>query len=304
MDNNRFGMNVNFRSNWLQAIELCSQLRLKWLRITIYWDQVQQTQHGPLEWRSFDAQIETLRKAGFSLYATVYRTPAWAAKSACLNAPPSDGALFAQFLTQAVNRYRHCIQHWGIWNEPNHPSFLRGSLSDYISLILRPGLAALRSIAPDIRVVGPDLAGNRSGWTQWMTTILATTRNTAGFDIISHHNYETSLDKFWTTIDGKPSIWDMLLRREPSLVTLLDRNGLDSIPIWLTEFGWHTDDVSTGRQADLFGQFAEQLEPRKRIDRVFAYELMDDPGHPEKWGIAESTGKPKPAMNIVRQLLA
>ena len=62
---------------------------------------------------------------------------------------------------------------WGLWNEPNLPSYWQGSRREYIYQILIPGALAVRAADPSALVAGPDLAHLSSGsWDTWLREVL------------------------------------------------------------------------------------------------------------------------------------
>ena len=88
-------------------------------------------------------------------------------------APPKDMKKFARVCVNVMrhynegwaNGYRHNIEYWEIWNEPDNRSMWTGTMEEYLTLYETVSLA-LKSHDPKIKVGGPALAGDftKKGW--------------------------------------------------------------------------------------------------------------------------------------------
>jgi len=71
---------------------------------------------------------------------------------------PEDVPLFLEYVKRIVSRYRGRVYAWEIWNEPDQqPRFWGGPMAEFYDLA-RQTAAAVRQVAPDVRLVGTAMA--------------------------------------------------------------------------------------------------------------------------------------------------
>ncbi len=280
-----------------------------WVRIDFIWPWVEPAQ-DQFDWHVYDDLVAAARARGLSIYATLADTPAWAT-----DGPPGTGVPrsvddWTDICFRAADRYRGRIQVWGLWNEPNQDRFWAGSRGEYIEKILKPGSTAIRSTDSDAQIAGPDLAHLTSGdsdWYVWLRDILQ--KASDRIDIVTHHLYDRDGSRDVTKkltndtqFGGTPSLWPLV---NPSLREVLRNTGWFGRPVWLTETGWASDQVGeTTQAADLSGLLSDwftEQPGREWIDKIFIYELIDDPNtNVPRWGLLRPDGSEKTAYAAVR----
>ena len=188
------------------------------------------------------------------------------------------------------NRYRHNVWHWSIWNEPNRENFWDSSMNDFFNKILIPAAETIHEVGEENRVIGPEIT-LMDNWHLW----LQRTIQRAGqlIDIISVHSYTSNGREVMRAIGHNP--------RTTNVVDVL-RGVRSDHPIWLTETGWVAENAQgEAHQADSVDQILETLPSFPRLERVFFYQLIDEPS--EKRGFFREDQSPKPVMEIVRERL-
>ncbi|HXU44662.1 MAG TPA: NBR1-Ig-like domain-containing protein [Thermoanaerobaculia bacterium] len=310
-DASPFGVNIHSPqgAELIARLDQAKRAGFGWVRIDFVWAFVEPAQ-DQFFWQPYDDIVAAARARGLSIYATLAYAPPWATDGPEISGVPRSGNDWADVCFHAADRYRGQIAVWGMWNEPNLDRFWSGSRSQYIDLILKPGADAIRSADAGAMIAGPDLAHLTSGdsdWFVWLRDILG--RASDRLDIVSHHIYDRDgardvtkkLDDN-TQFGGTPSLWPLV---NPSLREVLREAGWFGRPVWLTETGWATDQVGDGRQASyfsaLYSDWFTQQPGREWLDKIFIYELIDDPtqGVP-KWGLLRPDGAEKPSFAAVR----
>jgi xylan 1,4-beta-xylosidase len=132
--------------------------------------------------------------------------------------PPADWGEWRELVTALV---QHLVQRYGadevaqwafeVWNEPNLIVFWPGTKREYLRLY-DESARAVKAVDPRLRVGGPATAAG-----EWIGALAAhTASNGIPLDFVSTHTYGN------LPLDPRPS---------------LQRNGLDGVPAWWTEWG-------------------------------------------------------------------
>jgi Glycosyl hydrolase catalytic core len=151
-------------------------------------------------------------------------------------------------------------------------------------MILEVGARAVRDAHGGF-VLGPEL-GMGDDWWVWFYQILA--QKPDDLDIVTIHSYEDSGHDVLGRVDGPVPPWERPIVRDVMRATRAM-----SKPLWLTETGWNTADVSEDQQASYVDQVLEGFQSAG-IAKVFVYQLVDEP-YPEWHGILHQDLSPKPA---------
>ncbi|MGQ9618785.1 MAG: endo-1,4-beta-xylanase [Candidatus Aminicenantia bacterium] len=245
---------------------------IKWVRFDFNWNEIEPSQ-GYFIWSECDTAVNLARERGLSIFATLSYTPPWAGDGS-RNSVPKDSNLWENFVRRAVEKFKGRISYWGIWNEPNLKDFFKGSVDEYINIILIPAYKAIKSTDPNSKVVAPDLshlyATIESRWDSWLEKILSTSKQY--IDVISHHIYDTP-DNCFLKMDS----YDPKNPLAPSLLKVIREAGASGKPLWITETGWNTWEVSEDTQADYYKRFLQLMKSKGYVEKVFFYEIIDDP---------------------------
>ena len=134
------------------------------------------------EWSELDPQVEAAVARGLDVMLTLRSAPDWAQKHNCGTDPTlynrgtcrPNPAAFHDFARDLANHYKapqfggH-VKYWGMWNEPNLPSFLSPQYvkkngkrtlvsADIYRTLLNRGARAVHQVDPDNRVIGGETA--------------------------------------------------------------------------------------------------------------------------------------------------
>lgn len=152
-----------------------------------------------------------------------YYVPPGTASTATWSAA-TYGTQTTTYLQTVVNRYKNATRYWEIGNEINTKTTPPAGFSaaDYATFLIY-NRTAIRAADSSAQVVIAGELGNYgypiANAYQWLRDVLAA-GGAAGFDVFNFHDY-----KSWWTL---PTHYDQYR-------SILDANGLQSTPIWVTE---------------------------------------------------------------------
>ena len=136
------------------------------VRLAFGWDVIEGKCKGCFDWTVTDAWRDEARRTHRTLVAALAYAPAWANGNNPYWYPPLNYQDWYDFVFAVVARYRDDILFFGIWNEPDLDSYLKGSdLRVYESLAVNAH-AAVRAANSAAIVLGPDVSWHamRNGW--------------------------------------------------------------------------------------------------------------------------------------------
>ena len=299
--------------------ELMHELGVKLFRVELPWPFIAPTMPGGTtydsnlarnprwpgySWDRWDLLVDTATEAGLEVVPEVYYIPSWAngvpiTVTGGPNVPPASAEFYGDFIHAAVTRYRHRIHYWELGNEPDFGErSWKGSLGQYVDLMLRPGYAAVKEVDPKAKVLLGGLALDTH-----MQSMYA-----AGaapyFDILSFHAYYTAAAGDSTALDH--------------IQAAMRLNGDSQKPIWLTEFGVPTRQPATATQpgsASATGEAAQaqlihDVYSGLKVQAIFFYELRDTAVYDGKgpikyvyWGLTNRDfSRAKPGLDAYKQL--
>jgi hypothetical protein len=298
-----FGINAHIPAPRL--VERIDEIGVGWARIDFVWAFVE-PERDVYDWSLYDRVIADLDNRGVRMFATIAGTPAWATSGPEFSGPPDDEADWRDLCARAADRYRGRVRAWGMWNEPNLTRFWTGSRRQYLDAILRAGAEAIRAADPEALVVGPDLAHLSSGdWDAWLFDVAVNGRDV--LDVIVHHVYPS--DDLASDVTDKLVSGGNLPIDPPAVREVLESSGWWGRPFWLGETGVSTNPPNSESVQDQF--YIDLLRTwfapggRDWVDKVFFYELADDPSIEDAWGLVGPPPdyEPKRAFSSYREFI-
>ncbi len=294
-----YGINTHIPESIV--LQLIQDAGIKWIRVDFDWSQIE-TSEGNHDWNALDSCVDEARARGLCILGNIFGTPSWASMNGGPNDPPSREIYWTNFIAEVVSRFQDKIKYWSMWNEPNLEEFWKGTVEEYLNLILIPGSETAKAFDPSCQIVGPELAhlhSQNSKWNIWMRQIFRK-GGKDHLDVISHHIYDRT---------GPAGIFDKLEEEQapliPSVFQVLEEEGVDNKPFWITETGWNTKDVSEDTQSDYYLEFLQNLEHRPSINRIFFYKIIDGIGADEPhFGIVSYDFTPKKAYYTYKDFIA
>lgn len=274
-----FGIAVHIPNG--TQLDLVNDVGADWIRIDFIWAFVEPEQ-DVFDWARYDRLISDSKERNLRIFATISGTPAWATSGAEGSGVPSQVDDWFDICYRAAARYRGQVEAWGMWNEPNLDHFWEGTLHQYRIRILQLGADAVHAADSQAMVAGPELAHlSSANWEGWL--LACVTGAFEKLDVVTHHVYPSGVgagDVTRKLEDAGSYPWD-----PPSVKDVLQDAGWFGRPFWLTETGVETDAGGPWAQAvfydDLLTEWFPSEGDAKWIDRMFFYQLFDDPRFPD-----------------------
>lgn len=231
------------------------------------WAYIENTQ-GDYNWHHVDRTLLHAENQGVRVIARLGLVPAWAqgrSEFATLNYLPDESFEdFARFAGAFAARYKGRIDHIIIWNEPNLNFEWGERPPDPIAYTRLLGLAyrAAHIANPDVVILGGALAstlappgGVHGGWDD-LDYLQRMYEAGAGayFDALAVHNYPFTAPP---QADPAPSLLNF--RRLELIRQIMEANGDEAKPIYITETGWNDHP-----------RFAYAVRPAQRIQYTLA----------------------------------
>lgn len=292
-----YGINVHLSSS--DVLQKAKDAGIKWIRIDIDWFTIEKTP-GNFDYTGVDRVVNFANANDLSILAVLAYTPGWANQNKGINYPADNVYYWKYFVQETVRRYNTAIKYWCIWNEPNAVDFFAPGKDVFVEKVFDPAAEIIRGTDSSAFIVGPELSHLTSQdreWYFWMTYIL--TQSGRYIDIVSHHIYK---------LEGPVHIYELLETGDhliPSVKEVITDAGHGEKTFWLTETGWHTNEVSEDEQGN---KYLEMLRKRKEKDypqKIFFYEIIDDPTPGiQPWGILRSNLSEKPAYTVYKDFIA
>jgi hypothetical protein len=284
------------------------------VRFTVHWNVVAPTRPADpasprdraYDWRRSDRVLLSLRRHGLTPVVTLVGTPAWANRGKGPNYAPPLPRDFRAFARAAASRYAW-VRYWLIWNEPNHPLWLKPTRAAiYVQHLLNPGYEGIHAVLPHA-LVGGGVTAPRGGLggVAPVTWLHGMARAHAKLDAYAHNPYPLRPGE---TPSGHacrfcPTITMATL---PKLLILVRRYwGLK--PVWLTEYGYQTNPpdqflgVSPRKQATLLSLAAMRAWRLARVTMLIQYLYRDEPELSRfQTGLVYIDDKLKPSLNAFK----
>jgi hypothetical protein len=225
------------------------------------------------QWGQLDAQVNAAVLRGLGVMLTLRSAPTWAQGNCCPDSRGTykpDPQAFHDFAFAAATHYSDQVKYWGMWNEPNLPTFLspqyvkRNGHKKSVSpglyrTLLNRGARAVHQVDPNNLVVAGETApfGHKNSHSplEFLRKLLCVSnsgkqtcsKSRIEADIWSTHPY-TSGNPWHHAFDpddvsfGDLGQWKKLVRGAAHSGRFLNSNQniRRSIRLWNTEFSWDT----------------------------------------------------------------
>jgi hypothetical protein len=206
--------------------KVAHELGVKYLRCGFSWNAIEKSQ-GVYDWRFWDMLVEESERAHIELMPYVAYTPQWAsgAHQEFWNQPPRNDDLYADFMYQAVSRYRGKVHIWEIWNEPDNREYWQSSAERYAHLVSEAAIS-MRKADPSIVLV---LGGMSRGPSEFFRDSLEKFHIDRYVDVIAIHGYPET----W----GQERIEHVYHDWIPKMSEWI-RNEGSGVALWANELGY------------------------------------------------------------------
>lgn len=254
-----------------RVLTLSKNAGIQWVRQQVPWQDLHD-RSGTIYWGELDNIVNDASAAGVNVMLNIVRAPAWATDNGSPGLPARRHfSTFADFMGQMAARYRGRVQAYEIWNEQNRACENGGDCArdggvggqvagaDYYVDMLAAAYGAIKANDPMAIVVsgGPtSTETNRTDIalsdTEYIRQMALNPKFRANVDAIGVHpgGQYNSPDAMWPDNPGPGPNWrnsrEFYFRRIEDIRGVLVANGMADKQIWVTEFGWATNNNTPG----------------------------------------------------------
>jgi hypothetical protein len=297
-----------------QRLAMLRHLGVPLVRFTVHWNVAAakrpkdptNPRDPAYDWRRADRVLHGLRRHGLTPVVTIVGAPPWANSGRGPNYAPVRPRDFRAFARAIARRYPW-VRYWLIWNEPNHPLWLKPTrASIYVQHLLNPGYEGIHSVLKHALVAGGVTAPRGGlGGVAPVTWLRGMARAHAKLDAYAHNPYPLRPGET-PSAHGCRFCPTITMATLPKLLILVRRYwGLK--PVWLTEYGYQTNPpdqflgVSPRKQATLLSLAAMRAWRLARVTMLIQYLYRDEPQLSRfQTGLVYIDDRPKPALNGFR----
>jgi hypothetical protein len=252
---NQYGpITPTLENRWISVYDLFKKQGIHWVRTQFMWNNVEPSP-GTYTWDTSDGLVKAAHAANVKLLGLV---DYWGNYANPFNVDGGPQVSFAtavqdydQYIQALVERYmpggtlaqemgwqNYGITTWEIWNEPSAQEFWPSQNPTQYAELVQSASAAIKAVDPNATI----LAYN------WQEPTLLQTAGPSSFTGVSIHEYPGP-------VEPSESIYYQGIL---DIRQYLTENGLANDPIWMTETGWSTNQISPIKQAEYLQRAAIQ----------------------------------------------
>ncbi len=212
------------------------------------WKQLEPAQNV-YNWSTLDMYIALAQQKHIEVILELGQTPQWAtarpndADNGAV-AEPSNDKYWTDYCTAVATRYKGKIAYYEVWNEANSPTYWSGTPAKLVQLTAEAS-KAIKAADPAAKIISPSISRATADMLPWVKSLLALGMGSS-VDVIGAHFY--SLGMTPEVIPGQAA----------GLQALLQQYGLQSKPIFSTEFGW-ADPTTFANQDEQAGWYIRSV---------------------------------------------
>ncbi len=319
----RFGLNTTLRT-FDEEKKSIQELGIGLIRVPLQWQFIKMRPRE-YDWSSLDRFVKAARINQVEVLLNIRTTfpeqkedrktkrKRGTIQTSKVNPPSMDAKEWIYFVETMAQRYRGQGLNYEIENEVNSESFWKGDLQEYLEL-LRSGYDVIKKEDPQAKVLPSAMACGimknlkseseiREAWRRhdkWFQAILSTKK----FDVVNIHNYY-----FPSGILANGQSFRSYLEHVQELIK---KSELGRLPLWITETGYVSSDADVSGRIDngspekqaMWLREAYQQAFDSGVERIY-WLLLRSKKEPYfgSMGLADAKGEPRPAWNILKQLI-
>jgi hypothetical protein len=310
------------------TLDRLDALGVRALRVTLVWGAVapdagartrpafDATDPDAYDWGGYGRLVDAAHARGWRVLITFSApVPRWATSARADQVTRPSAVEFGAFATAAGRRFGTAVSAWGLWNEPNHPRFLKpqyvkGKLTApaLYRALHQAGVRGLDAAGQtEDTMLGGETApgGDRRASVpplQFLRGVYCTGCAKLRIDGWAHHPYSNRRGPAYVPPDRDNVTIGVMARLERAL----DRAGHRATPVWVTEYGVQsTPDTLLGvplaQQAELRSISERILRADPRVAATAQYLLTDDAALSGfQSGLVTAAGRAKPSLDEFR----
>ena len=261
-----------------KSIALIQSAGAGWIRLDFLWEDIESSQ-GDFDFAKYDFILTLLKDKGINILGILHYSTSWASSCKEWNCPPKDNALFVNYASKVIQRYKHQVKYWEVWNEPDSATYWKEQdcLKAYC-LLLKDVYLAAKKIDPECKILNGGLANG-------LGSINHLYDNGAKdyFDILNLHFFQTPLNKLaLKAVASYPKL----------AYKIMQRHGDGNKKIWITEIGapgvkrgvvvnnwWLGKNPTEIQQAKWIKDVYAELLKNQQVEKIFCAFFRDTKDH-------------------------
>ncbi len=268
-----------------RVLTISKNSEVYWMRQQIAWEDIQ-ADPNTIFWGELDNIVEDAHNQGVNLLISVVRSPNWATPDGGNGMPAREHfGTFSNFMGQMAARYRGRVQAYQVWNEPNLAVENAGSVAsaDYYVDMLAGAYDSIKANDPYAIVVSGSPSSTETNDpfeaisdVEFVRQMLSNPNFRA--DVIGTHpgGQNNPPDTMYPENVGPNPGWDnsreFYFRRIQDIRDVMVQTGYEEYQIWLTEFGWATENNTPGYEYGAFNSYEDQAAYITRAFEIGRYE--------------------------------
>ncbi len=254
-----FGITVHmYYQDHKRVLDAVQDIGFTWIKQQVQWKDIEGSP-GAYAWAELDSIVADTAARGLKLMISVVKAPAWANGGG--NGFPTDPAYLGNFMHAMAAHYGGQVQAYEIWNEQNLFSESGNLDPARYAKLLKAGYLGVKAGNPQAVVVcgaltptgiyNPSVAVEDTWYLdqlyQWHNGEL---RNY--YDVLGSHpyGYNNPPDTMWpddpSTASAFTNHGQFYYRRIEQQRQVMEKYGEGQKQIWLTEYGWCSDNRLDG----------------------------------------------------------
>ena len=283
------------------VFQRCSEIGSRSARVLASWREVEAVK-GQWDWSGLDREIRLCEKYDIEPVVLICNIPAWVSPTGktAHDHPPKEeyAADFTNFITEMAQRYKGRARHYEFWNEQNGCSWINeGCKNAQMAHTYLPWLRrcyrAIKAVDPDAQVaIGglDDVDGHAPLFVEQCYKL---------------RKEEYDNEKFWDAIAEHPynkraeDTAEIAIAKLDAIRAVAAKYGDQGIPLWITEYGWNTNEMEQTAQTQGTIGFLMAFMEEDQKDLLIAQQLamVDfEPVH-RGWGLCDLNLRPQPAFS-------
>jgi hypothetical protein len=252
-----------------KTVRMASEAGIGWAKQEFLWEEIEKRKNV-FDWAKYDDIVAVYQKYNLQIIARLDRPPAWARQHPSetgSSGPPDRLDDYADFVEEFARHYRGRIFFFQVWNEPNLGREWDDGPVDpdaYVQLLqlVYPRVKAVDAriqilSAPLAITLGEPFMPGSDKWRNMNDLDFLEAMYRAGakdyFDILSANAFGLESPPEAPPDPRQLNFQRLVLERQ-----VMERNGDESKPVWIAEYGWNAAPESFPKEKLTWGRVTEQ----------------------------------------------
>jgi hypothetical protein len=259
-----------------RVMQLTQNAGFDWVRQQVVWRDIEDPVNGIYGWDELDLIVETVNAYGRKLLVNVVQSPTAYNPT---NGLPEDPVMLGNFVEQMVLRYGDKIHAYEIWNEPNLAHETGGTIrpedvGHYVEILkesyrrikaLNPDAIVLAAASSSTGVTNESIALSDEDFYRAMYTYNGgEVRNYFDVQAVHPGGSANPPETMWpdnpSTAQGWTDHPTFYFRHVENVRRWMEEYGMGDKEMWITEFGWATQNITPGYEFGNQVSFEQQAD--------------------------------------------